>query len=72
VKQLVQILVHGDGLRNTEGEPVTAVQEILLSQWKVVSRSQAYTDPGRVQDGLLSALGFSAQAFSPKPASAGA
>jgi hypothetical protein len=34
VKQLVQIFVHGDGLRNTEESPVTAVQEILLSQWK--------------------------------------
>jgi hypothetical protein len=36
VKQLVQILVHGDGLRNTEESLVTAVQETLLSRGKYV------------------------------------
>jgi hypothetical protein len=48
VKQLVQILVHGNGLRNTEESLVTAVQEILLSHGSSFSftRSSIYTDSG--------------------------
>jgi hypothetical protein len=48
VKQLVQIFVHGAGLRNTEESLVTAVQEILLSHGSSFSftRSSIYTDSG--------------------------